>query len=59
MHSDIRVVKEALKQLRKADSWVSPALDLEDIDSELAQRWADTLNSVENELKDYLDGVMS
>ncbi len=55
MDTHVKVMKEALAQIRKANSWVEPALEVEEIDDELAQDWADVAGRIENALKDFLE----
>lgn len=54
MHADVKVIKEALQQLRKANSWVQPALELEEMDAEVLSEWEDAYSSVIRALRDAL-----
>ncbi len=57
MHSDIRVVKEAMAQLKKANTWVVPALLVDDIDAEVKERWDEAVDLVHSELKEWLEAA--
>ena len=54
MHSDIQVVKEALRQLVKADSWITSALELEEMDDDIRDSWEAIRSDVHRELRDFL-----
>lgn len=55
MHSDIKVVKEAIQQLQKANTWVITALAVEGMDEEVGDRWSETVDAVLDQLKEYLE----
>ncbi len=57
MHSEARVIKEALEQLEKANSWVQPALEHDDVDEEVLQGWEDTYSSVLRALRNQLGAL--
>jgi len=53
MHSELRIIKEAWKQLDKANSWVEPALRSEGIDEELKERWDELFNDIQGAFHDW------
>ena len=55
MHSDIRIAKEAIQQLEKANSWVRPALRVEGADQEIVDSWAETYANVNDFLRDFIE----
>lgn len=56
MHSDVRVAKEAQTQLRKVNSWVAPALEIEGMEEELQERWEALFSEIMDALSSFLEG---
>ena len=50
MHSEMRVLKEARTQLHKAQSWISTAFELDDIDEEVAEQYNDAAKAADEAL---------
>lgn len=55
MHSDTRVIKEARTQLKKADTWIRPALDVDGMDQELLERWGELSTEIREALDTWLE----
>ena len=53
--SDLRVAKQAIQQLRKANSWVAPGLELEGMDEELADRWETIVSDAMDALSSFVE----
>lgn len=49
-HSEIRVMKEAQQQLKKAASWIEPLGDVETIDQELYESAMDAIQHLQEEI---------
>lgn len=54
MHSDVRVVKEAGRQLSKALSWLDPLAHVEWVDEERLDQLVNDIKSFVQELADDL-----
>lgn len=52
MHSRVRVMKQAVEQLRKASSWIEPALEDDD---ELAVQWEELKDELEQYFREQID----
>ena len=55
MPSDQIVVKEGLRLLRQANSWVITALTLEGMEEELGERWTEVVDEVDEALTTWLE----
>ena len=56
MHSDIRIAKEAIRQLEKANSWIRPALRVDEADQEIVDSWDETYANVNDFLRQFIEG---